>query len=240
MKYGDPDGNWVEVKTTRYKLVDGHKVKLSFIKSIFVKADIIERQVIIHQAKLVDLTGKMKPQELDDYAAKVQKDISKKWSTANSPNADKDGYVTDSKGTKVRVVTTFADPITVAESPTKINNGDQVFAVVNSEDKRLDGAEGRAPLHGAVMYLSLDDRESKNLTPHEAGHWGGLKDIKGRTDEEWNNQPTHIMFNSRYRDESKTTEYPHADEYKDFYKGGNTPGVSKSGEGKVDLRKSSN
>lgn len=120
LKYGDPDGNWVEVKTTRYKIVDGQKVKLSFVKSIFVKGDIIERQVIIHNAKLIDLTGKMKSEELEAYAVKIQSDISQKWSTANSPNADKDGYVTDSKGTKVKVVTTFAGPITIAESPTEV------------------------------------------------------------------------------------------------------------------------
>jgi RHS repeat-associated protein len=240
LKYGDPDGNWVEVKTTRYKMVDGQKVKLSFVKSIFVKADIIERQVKIHNAKLIDLTGKMKPEELVLFADKIQKDISKKWSSANSTNADKDGYVTDSKGVKIRVVTTFADNITVADAPNKIRSGDQVFAVVSSDDSRVGGSEGRAPLHGAIMFLDVNELQSKNLTPHEAGHWGGLKDIEGLNEEEWKKQSTHIMFNSEYRDDSKTTEFPDADEYRKFYKGGTTRGVQIGGENRADLRKSSN
>lgn len=89
------------------------------------------------------------------------------------------------------------------------------------------------------MFLNIDEIQSKNLTPHEAGHWGGLKDIEGRNEEEWRKQSTHIMFNSAYRNEEKTTEFPHADEYRGFYNAGNTQGVKIIGEGKVDLRKSS-
>jgi len=108
---GDPDGNYVEVKTTRYIMVDGQKVEISLFKSIFVKAEIIEREVIIHHAKLIDLTGKLDPQQKIDLAKQVEDDITERWSTKNSKYADNKGYVVNRKNQKVKVTTTFSEHV---------------------------------------------------------------------------------------------------------------------------------
>ena len=134
---GDPDGNRVEVKTTKYKMVNGEKVKLSFIKSLFVKADIIERVVTIHNAKLIDLTGEMKEEDMKDLALKIESDITQGWSTCNSEFADGDGYVLNSKNQKIKVTTSFSQPITIENDVSKLKTGDQVFTVVNDDDPRL-------------------------------------------------------------------------------------------------------
>lgn len=75
--------------------------------------------------------------------------------------------------------------------------------------------------------------ELNENTPHEFGHWGGLDDIEGNTDEEWAKQGTHIMFNNSYRDEKITADRHHPDEFAGFYKSsGIHPGVTK---GEVNL-----
>lgn len=231
---GDPDGNWVQVKTTRYKLVDGQKVKISAIKSIFVKADIIERQVIIHQAKVIDLTGEMGDAELKMFASSVQKEISNNWSTSNDPDANREGYVTNSKGQKIKITTTFKDDIQIPERASDIESGDNVFAVVWESDNRVQNGEasGTAFKNGALSYISLTSinkdgsMNEKTLITHESGHWGGLPDSQNPNDKD-----DKIMYNLT----GAAAVKPHPNEYTKFYKGGTTQGVNKNA---IDLRES--
>lgn len=231
---GDPDGNWVEVKTTKYKMVNGEKVKISFLKSIFVKADIIERQIIIHRAKFIDLTGEMTESDKAEMASKIQSDITNRWSTCNSKYADNDGYVTNSKGQKIKVITSFSEPIKIENDYKRLKTADQVFTMVHDDDKRLEyekrGSYGTAKLNGGIMYLNLEKWKGKeiNLIVHEAGHWGGLNDIKEIT------KPINEMGKidevmSWYSPINRTVG-PTPDEFTNFYKRGTTYGFQKDGD----------
>lgn len=232
---GDPDGNKVVVKTTKYKMVNGEKVKLGLIKSLFLKADIIDRSVIIHNAKVIDLTGKQSKEEMDEFAKSVQKEIIDKWSTCNDPNSDEEGFVTNSKKQKIRVTTTFAQDVTVANSETDIKTGDNVFALVYNNDYRnINGsAAGTARPSKQIAYISISSLNSdgvpeETLVAHETGHLGGLPDSKNKDD-----MIDKIMYNQP----DGRANRPHPNEYTKFYRNG-MGGVVRTGDNAVDLKPS--
>ncbi len=237
---GDPDGNYVKVKTTRYVLDEnGNKVKISAFKSIFVKADIIEREITIHKARFIDLTRSMSPSEMENEVKKIGKDISNRWSTCNNKYSDNDGYVTNSKGQNIKTVVTFADPIAIVNKPSDLKSGDHIFAIVNNGDYRLgkknkESNLGAAPMGGGVMYINIKGRlqEPENLYVHEAGHWGGLPDV---------DKPTSVDINKiegvmNYYTKPDNTSGPIPDEFSGFFKNGSTSGASIGGtDGRADL-----
>ncbi len=234
---GDPDGNYVKVKTIRYKMVNGEKVKLSFIKSLFIKADIIERQVVIHNAKVIDLTGKQSAEEMQGFAKAVQEEVSQNWTTANDPKADENGYVTNSKGQKVKVTTSFAEDVQIAQSVNDIKGGDNVYALVYNNDPRNNNgsAAGTAMQGLSIAYFSIsslttDGKPSDEaLITHETGHIGGLPDTQKKSD-----QNNKIMYNVG----DGTATKPHPDEYTKFFRGGSTGGIPQNGKNSADLRPS--
>jgi RHS repeat-associated protein len=189
LKYGDPTGQWVEEKVSRYKIVNGQKVQLKGLFSYLVKADIIEKQLIIHQAKIIDLTKSLTSSEMLDAARTIEADITEKWTTSSNKdlNVDENGYITNKRGQQIKVVTTFAEPITVVTD-------------------RIPGADASVPnLGSGIMYVDKNEISQPSLPAHEFGHWGHLNDLLLGGNKE------KIMYNKSDR---KGNNYPEANEYK--------------------------
>jgi len=208
LKYGDPTGQWVEEKVSRYKIVNGQKVQLKGLFSYLVKADIIEKQLIIHQAKIIDLTKSLTSSEMLDAARTIEADITEKWTTSSNKdlNVDENGYITNKRGQQIKVVTTFAEPITVVTDKDQINKGDNIIALVNTNDYRIPGADASVPnLGSGIMYVDKNEISQPSLPAHEFGHWGHLNDLLLGGNKE------KIMYNKSDR---KGNNYPEANEYK--------------------------
>jgi len=194
----DPNGEYIVVSTRRFKMIDGKKVELKGLKSIFIKADIIEKTVTFHQVKIIDLTGKIGGNELDNLASELESGIKDKWSTKSNKDVNHDktnpDYILNKRGQKLKVTVTFAQSISVITSPDKVEKGDNIIAIVDEKDPRLGGAGGTIsdPSSGGkgIMFVSngmvnfFDGRKlntteyyrHSNVVPHEAGHWMGLPD----------------------------------------------------------------
>lgn len=203
---GDPNGQWVEKKTTRFKIVNGEKVQLKGIFSIFVKADVIEISLIVHQAKIIDLSNSLTPQQIDEAAKTIQSDITEKWTTSTNKDlkADKDGYVINSRGQKIKAITTFGEPITVAQGKQDVLRGDNVFAIVKTDDPRIKDANASVPgIGGGIMYIDKNEITQQSLPAHEFGHWGHLGDLLFGSEE-------NIMYNKPDR---KDNNFPELNEY---------------------------
>jgi len=208
---GDPDGNWIEVKTTKYRKVDGHYVKLRAIS--FRKADLIDKKIIVHQMKILDLTGlKRNDGELEALAKKAQEQITKAWSTTDNDgvqsvcvdNKIEEGFVSLKKDVLFRSQVEFADDIKVVKKPQDISKKDDLIVLTNDQEannifERFDAIglsgtntpllpRGVTYIYGGWLYSSISN--SNRVFAHEFGHGLGLGD-----DKQEKHKGSHLMYN---------------------------------------------
>jgi hypothetical protein len=98
-------------------------------------------------------------------------------------------------------------PITVVQSKNEIQRGDNVVAVVNSNDERLSGAA--ALVSGGVMFYDKEylDIKYPTIPAHEYGHWMGHLDSWMRLSRD----KREIMYNKK---DALQNNYPVPNEFK--------------------------
>jgi RHS repeat-associated protein len=179
----DPDGMRIDVKTTRYKTMrDGTERQLK--KFSLRRADRIEKTITVSDMKLIDLTGKVSKEKLEETARGIQQEIMDYWNTSNSTASDENGYLTNKRGQKLRVTTVFTNDIEVVESKDQIAKMDHVLAIASELTlERHGGSVAGMTLYQGTKNNNVLITSASNLRPgfgdyaHEFGHMMGLGDV---------------------------------------------------------------
>jgi len=182
----DPDGMEVITKIHRYKTnKDGKERELKQLS--FRKADRIEVSHTVRDAKIYDGTGKESDETMTNAAAEIQKEITDYWNTSNKEGADNDGYITNTRGQKLKVSTIFENDIEVAKDFSGLKRTDIIFHVISGDDMyamtsssyamTLEGeAYGRNIMYTTGYYLKPGSFDG--AFAHEWGHVLGLDDVR--------------------------------------------------------------
>ena len=143
------------------------------------RADRIEITHTVVGAKMIDLVGNVPDWQMDLRSKEIQSDIEKYWNTKGRDDADKDGYITNGKGQKIRVTTKFDTDIKVVKNVSDINKKDNVWVVITPE--RVNGTTTQtmdidmvlSVMENNELLLQLAQRvkelrEAKNVSQEDA------------------------------------------------------------------------
>jgi hypothetical protein len=179
----DPDGREIIKSKTKYKTMkDGSERQLKWLS--FRKADRVETRITVKNMKIIDLTGRVSAEDLASEAKGIQEEITKYWSTSGRDDADLEGYITNKRGQKLRVTTTFENDISVATNKSSIKRKDHVIAIVDNRTMAKHGGSNAAmTLFGGRMSSNIMLNTKGNMGTgfgdyaHEFGHMLGLNDV---------------------------------------------------------------
>jgi len=191
--YADPDGNWVEVKTTKYYSDSkGNLIQKTSFRDLFRKTTYIEKEIIIHDAK-VYFADPVFQEGGDDFKQQWISTFQRyiKQGTSGSGSVIKYEDVTDQVTGAVKTLETpvkgacvtvrFADPIKEVSQASEIKRTDNLYVIapVGEGDleymgKALKGsdAQGESPLGSNAILLQTTSAHRQ--ASHEQFHGLGL------------------------------------------------------------------
>jgi RHS repeat-associated protein len=182
---GDPDGNWVEVKTTKYYTNEnGEYVKKSTFRDIFRKTTKIQKDIIVHNAKVYNATNA--DINMQAYADDIKTKLMKAYNVKDSELSDKViGHdeigepIYEPIGPQYEVTLNFAEPIQVVGKLSGVNASsdrpDNLFVIADGKQlQELKGgstdADGFTTSGGNVIYLNSTTKD----VVHEFAHTRSL------------------------------------------------------------------
>ncbi|MPM19355.1 hypothetical protein SDC9_65778 [bioreactor metagenome] len=182
----DPNGMEVITEVHRYKTnKDGSERELN--KFSFRRADRIDVTHTVRDMKIYDGTGKESDETMTNAATEIQNEITDYWNTSNKEGADKDGYITNKRGQKLKVSTTFENNIEVVKDFSSLKSTDNIIHVISGNDMySMIGSTTGMTLEGGARGSNIIYTTGYHLTPgsfdgafaHEWGHSLGLDDVR--------------------------------------------------------------